>query len=66
MIKHFCDRCGKEVKDGELIVNKLGCKPSLMLYTDKQLITSGQKNRGENEPPFKRRWRGYGRQVFSN
>lgn len=34
MIKHFCDRCGKEVKDDELIVNKLGCKPSLMLYTD--------------------------------
>ena len=34
MIKHFCDRCGKEVEDDELIVNKLGCKPSLMLYTD--------------------------------
>lgn len=34
MIKHYCDRCGKEVEDGELIVNKLGCKPSLMLYTD--------------------------------
>lgn len=34
MIKHFCDRCGKEIKDDELIVNKLRCKPSLMLYTD--------------------------------
>lgn len=33
MIKHFCDRCGKEVEGDELIVNQLGCKPSLMLYT---------------------------------
>ena len=29
MIKHFCDRCGKEAKDGKLARNAFGIKPMM-------------------------------------
>lgn len=34
MIKHFCDRCGKEVAFEALTFNKFDIKPSINLYTD--------------------------------